>query len=175
LRRHYYTCFRRWLYLWWRFTSGFRRADRRRTGPIKIVEVKDLSLLIKVTEELRDFVPIQDLELWITLPKCHMFVEEGTENVGIATFEYPGVYSVHWYMKNRGRHAIDLAKAMIKNLFENYDAKVIRGVIRQNLKASRWAARQVGMKSLGMIEYKDGLNELFVTTKEEFLKENVNG
>lgn len=130
---------------------------------------RDFDLLKSATEELRYMVPLEILDQWWANPRNLMFVEG--ENVGLATYEYPGVYTVHWYFKARGREAINLAKEMVANLFENYGAESIRGVVRTNLKASRWAARQVGMKSYGIVTYADGEeNELFCATKKEFLE-----
>lgn len=129
----------------------------------------DRDLLLKATESVRELCPPKVLDEWWSDPRHMMFVESG--NVGLATFEYPGLYNVHWYFKDRGRKAIDTAKRMIENLFVNYDAKAVRGVIRTDLKASRWACRQVGLKSYGII---DG-NELFHVTKEDFLKGLDNG
>lgn len=92
------------------------------------------------------------------------------ENVGLATYELPGVYNIHWYYNVRGRQALDLATAMLVKLFNDYDAQVIRGIVRVDLKPSRWGARQVGLKSLGIFRYEDGTeNEVFYTTKDEFL------
>lgn len=101
------------------------------------------------------------------------------ENVGLATYEFPGLYTVHWYFTVRGRDAINLAQAMLKNLFENYGAKGVRGYVRTDLKASRWATRQVGLKSFGLITFADGEeHELFYVTKKDFLdklKDKTNG
>lgn len=134
-----------------------------------IVEVRDYDRLLKATEEHRDLCPIADLDKWISLPNNLMFVEG--DDVGLATFEYRGLYNVHWYFKSRGREAIDVARRMLANLFENYGAQAVRGLVRDRLKASRWATRQVGLKSMGFIDNLDGSkDELFVVTKDEFMK-----
>lgn len=128
----------------------------------------DLDLLLKLTKPYEAIAPQEDFIKWFNMPSNLMFVEG--DNVGLATYEYPGVYGVHWYFTCRGREAIELAKRMIKNLFENYDAITIRGMVKENLRASRWATRQVGLKSYGMVDDpKFGRNEMFITTKEEFL------
>ena len=139
---------------------------------------KDWDLLIEATECNRDFVPIRDLEIWWKLPRNIMFVEG--DNVGLATYEYPGMYSVHWYYQSaRGRKAITLGKEMCRLLFEEHGAQVLRGLIKDYLKASRWACRQLGFKSHGLVEFPNNdVNELFIATKKEFLeglKKNNNG
>lgn len=129
----------------------------------------DKALLLEVTKDLRHMVAEATLEEWWANPSHLMFVEG--KNVGLATCEYPGVYTVHWYFDVRGRDAIRLAQRMVKNLFENYDAKAIRGLTRVDMKAARWAARQVGMKSMGFVTHADGVEtEIFCATKEEFLE-----
>jgi hypothetical protein len=137
-----------------------------------IDERKDLDLLIKATESVRDFVSVEALKHWIEMPRNRMFVEG--DSVGLATYEYPGLYSVHWYFKVRGKDAINLGKRMIAHLFNHSDAKAIRGLIKTRLKAARWAARQVHFTSVGVVTYPDGdENELFCMTKDEFFqKEN---
>lgn len=140
-----------------------------------IREVRDFELLKKVTECTRDICPISELEAWFINPKHHMFLA-GEDNVGLATYEYPGMYTVHWYYTVRGREAIELAKRMIANLFENYGAQAVRGLIKDNMKASRWACRQVGLKSQGFMTFEDGdVNELFTATKSDFMKDKIYG
>lgn len=123
-----------------------------------------------VTADYRDMVSEDfDFESWLNDGNNVMLLS--ADNVGLATFEYPGVYSVHWYFKSaRGRKALQLAKDMLTWLFSHTDAKAIRGLTKVNLKAARWASRQVGMISYGVIECKSGPHELFCMTKDEFLK-----
>lgn len=91
------------------------------------------------------------------------------ENVGMATFEYPGVYNVHWFFTARGKEALQLAKEMLDYFFQNYDVKTIRGLTPVSIKGARWLARQIGLKSYGILEYPDDEPyELFCMTKEEF-------
>lgn len=137
----------------------------------------DLDLLLRATNLPEIHSNQEDFRTWFDMPKNLMFTEG--ENVGLATYEYPGVYTVHWYYKVRGREAIELGKRMLKNLFDNYGAETVRGVVRTDLKASRWAARQVGYKSVGIFKFPDGSeNEIFILTKQELLdkmKDNNHG
>jgi len=129
----------------------------------------DLDLLIEATECHRDLFPVEDFVTWFNLPRNIMLVEG--RDVGLVTYEYPGVYAVHWYYQDaRGRDAINLGKRMVSECFEKYGAETLRAFIRTDLKASRWACRQVGFKSSGIIEFSDGdKNELFFMTKQEYL------
>lgn len=104
---------------------------------------------------------------WLDYKANYMYVDG--DDVGLATHEYPGLYTVHWFFTNsRGRKALDLAKEMLHRLFEDADAKAVRGLTKATLRAARWASRQVGFKSYGLIETKDGEHELFYMTKDEF-------
>jgi hypothetical protein len=141
-----------------------------------VEEKRDFDLLIRMTESVREISPLKDLETWWNDPR-HVMLVDG-ENVGLCTYEYPGLYNAHWFMKDRGRKAIEVGKEMIRYMFEHKDAEVIRGMIRMDYKASRWAVRQVGLRSLGVIEtpHKPFDHELFYTNKKEFLKGNdLNG
>lgn len=111
-------------------------------------------------------LPDETLDEWLADDRNLMFDEDGS--VGLLTHEYPGVYSAHWFFKVRGREALSLAKRMLGEVFDNHDGKVVRGLTEVNLRAARWAARQVGMKSYGIMSYPDGDYELFCMTKQEF-------
>lgn len=131
---------------------------------------KDFDLLVKATECCRDFVSIKVLEEWIKSPFNIMFIEG--DNVGVATRDYPGMYTVHWYYNSaRGKEAIKLGKAMCVKLFEEHGGQVLRGLIKTRLKASRWACRQLGFKSKGFLTYEDGdENEVLFASKDDFMK-----
>jgi len=135
-----------------------------------MIEVrKDFELLVKATASVRDICSIEDLKTWYELPDCLMLISD--EDVGLATYDYPGVYSVHWYYNSRGRDAIELGKKMCTKLFTDHGAQTLRGIIKKHMKASRWATRQVGFKSQGFVLDKNGEEcEVLCATKDEFLK-----
>jgi hypothetical protein len=106
-------------------------------------------------------------EGWVANKNHIMLVEDN--NVGLLTHEYPGLYTAHWFFHVRGRDAIKLAQRMLYEGFKTYGVKAIRGLTRADLKAARWAVRQVGCKSYGMLTMENGEDyELFCTTAEEF-------
>lgn len=129
----------------------------------------DLDLLLKVTAPYPDLCPPEDFVTWFNIPRNLMF-REG-DSIGLATYEFPGMYSVHWYYTVRGKDAVDLGRRMIGNLFENYGAEILRGFVKTRLRHSRWAIRQLGFTSHGKLMFPDGdENELFFITKDEYLK-----
>lgn len=107
-----------------------------------------------------------DFKGWLSEPRHVMYHEDGS--IGLCTFEYPGLYTVHWYFKVRGKAAFDLARRMLDDLFSRHDAKAVRGLTQVHLKAAKFAARKIGMKSLGTVRYPDGDYELLYMTKEDF-------
>src|SRR6185369_15666224 len=78
-------------------------------------------------------------EDWVGDHKNMMFVKD--DSVGLFTYNYPGVYTGHWFFKVRGRKALDLANEMIAEAFDN-GMITLRGMTSVNLPAARWAARQ---------------------------------
>lgn len=124
----------------------------------------DPEIMRKATEGIvdKDF----DFPSWTANEKNVMWDEDGS--IGLATYEYPGVYSLHWFYRIRGRAAMDLARRMVDDLFTNYDAHSVRGLTPVKNRAARLAARWLGMKSYGVIMTTDGEHELFCMTKKEF-------
>jgi hypothetical protein len=100
-------------------------------------------------------------------------------DIGLATFEYKGVYNVHWFFnQTRGRAALNLAVEMLDDLFKNYGAMVVRGITPADIKAARLLAKYVGLTSYGLIEVPEddgpnkGICELMLMTKDEFYEHN---
>lgn len=134
---------------------------------------KNFDLLYEMTDSYRKKCSEEVLREFLADPR-HLMLVEG-KDVGLATFEYPGVYTIHWFFEARGRKAINQARAMLGYLFKNTDAKAVRGLVDVDLRASAWAARQVGCKSLGKITSPTGEYELFCMTKDDFYKDELNG
>lgn len=107
---------------------------------------------------------------WVDNTKNVMLVDG--DDVGLATFEYKGVYTVHWFYVSRGRAAIKMAREMLNLMFQDYGAEAIRGLTPTKIKSARWLARQVGCTSYGFETFPSGENEIFIMTKQEFEKVN---
>jgi hypothetical protein len=135
-----------------------------------VIRSKDPDDLLRVINFNPGFVTEEfDIEKWVGNENNRMYVHG--KDVGLATYEYEGLYNVHWFFEEaRGRAAIRLAQAMLKELFTDSSAKIVRGVTRADLKAARWLARQVGLTSHGFLELPEGFNEIFFMTKEELFR-----
>lgn len=124
----------------------------------------DIDVLRSIGE---DFIPDELVSPWLMNEKNIMLVDG--DNIGLATHEWSGLYTVHWFFKVRGREALNLARAMFKVMFDDYGAEMLRGITPRELKAARWACRQVGLKSYGFIETAEGKpHEIFFLHKDEF-------
>jgi hypothetical protein len=130
-----------------------------------MIRSKNHKLFEKMSEGVVDRA--FDFEAWVNNPHNIMWEEDGS--IGLATFEYPGMYSCHWFFKVRGKEAHDLARKMLDDLFSN-EAKIVRGLtsMEPKYRAVRLAARRLGMKSYGVINCPEGDHELLCMTKEEF-------
>lgn len=113
--------------------------------------------------------PNFDFQGWLD-GKNVMYEEDGS--IGLATYEYPGVYTVHWFYtpEKRGVKALDLARRMMDDLFTNYGAELVRGLTDANLRGARLACRKLGYTSHGILSYPDGDYELFTMTKNDFYR-----
>lgn len=107
-----------------------------------------------------------DFEGWLANHLNIMYVVDG--NVGLATYEYPGVYNAHWFFKARGKEALDIAFAMYDDLFNVQGAKAVRGITPVELRGARYLAKRIGFISMGIEEYPDGFYDIMVLTKNDF-------
>lgn len=106
-----------------------------------------------------------DCEEWLEDTKNVMLREE--DSTGIFAYEYPGLYTGHYFFRVKGREAINLAKRMLDEMFSTYSAQTIRGMTKTDNRPALWITRQLGFKSYGRIETKNGEHELFILNKED--------
>lgn len=89
------------------------------------------------------------------------------DSTGIFAYEYPGLYTGHYFFRVKGREAIKLAERMLDEMFSNYGAKTIRGMTKTDNRPALWITRQLGFKSYGRVETKNGEHELFILNEED--------
>lgn len=123
------------------------------------------------SDDLRDAITLYptlngelDCDEWVK--NVNNVMLRDNDSTGIFAYEYPGLYTGHYFFRVGGRKAINLAKAMLSEMFENYGAKAIRGLTKTDNRPALWITRQLGFKSCGLIETENGEHELFVLTKE---------
>ena len=94
-----------------------------------------------------------------------------TDGRNYALFHSPceGVYVGHYFFRDRGKKARDLANEILKEIFTGpYGAKTIVGMTPIELKAALWMNRQIGFKEHGDIETSEGPCKLVILTKEQW-------
>lgn len=113
-----------------------------------------------------------DYQKWLDNHKNVMFTEDGS--IGLATYEYKGVYNLHWFFtkEHRGKAALELAHRMLNKFFTEIDCNAFRGLTPIKNRAASYLARQMGCKSYGILEMDTEPHELFILTKDEYYKEH---
>lgn len=126
-------------------------------------EVVEAALAIRPDIEL-------DVNSWLADPDNIAFVQEEDGSVGLFGYEYPGVYTGHYFFssKTRGRNAKALATALLHEMFVNRGAKVIRGLTPLTNQAARWMTRQLDFESHGIVLTEVGPCELFILTSDMY-------
>jgi len=103
---------------------------------------------------------------WIASPS-NVALTDGS-SVGLFGSFGSHVFEAHWLFVARGRKALDLGADMLAAMFDLYGARVIKGMIPTERKASRWFTRKLGCRSLGIIETIRGPHELFMLARADF-------
>lgn len=133
-----------------------------------IVETKDFDKINVMMDKHRDIVADFDLKKWLD-DKNNLAFTDDRENIGLLEYDRPGLYNSHLFFNSRGREALQCAKDMIANAFDNYPVEVMRGYTPLTNKAARWFDRQLGYTSYGVIHMNGTPDcELFILTKQEF-------
>jgi hypothetical protein len=135
-----------------------------------IVRSTDLAILQDVCDVHKDVVGDFDPAVWLARSSNLMFVDEDSQSVALANYEYNQVYTIHWFFTLHGREAIDLADRMAVKLFEDTDAKALRGLTRSDLRHAKITARRLGMKGYGSIVHDGEEYEILCMTKEDFFE-----
>lgn len=108
-----------------------------------------------------------DSEEWLSC-ETNFAIKEG-DNIGFAEHKGSGSYWVHFcYHTERGRSAIELTKQMLVYLHSLTGFTSVVGLIDEGNRKARWLIRQVGLNSLGMVETKNGLCEMFYSTGHQY-------
>jgi len=127
---------------------------------------------VAVTEAIRYYLePDFSVEDWVN-DLNNIALTDGEGNFCLFEYDEEGRYYGHYFYKARGKKARDLIRQTIDHLFENYPAKAIQGLTPEEHVAARWMARQVGMKSFGIISTINGRCELFILTINEWRQNN---
>ncbi len=91
------------------------------------------------------------------------------KSLGLFQTEFPGVFSGHYMFTVRGEAAFDLAKRMLREMFRQYGAKVIIGLVPTKNRAACLLTRRLGFTGHGNVDLPGvGENEMFILTEKDF-------
>ena len=121
-----------------------------------------------LSQVLGEYEMAPDNKTWVNVEGNLMF--RLGDDVGLATYDYPGMYTVHWFFKSRGKAAIKTAIVMLNEVFTNYKAEIVRGIIALDNKPSVFLSRYVGFERISVEDFSDGPNEVILLTKSAFNK-----
>jgi len=112
---------------------------------------------------------------WMADERNIVFLEG--DSLGVFEYDIPHVYTAHYmFRSHRGKEAKELSLNMLRKIKNEHDAKVIRGIIEVDNRASRWMTRQLGFKSHGIVDTIVGPCEIFtMNLNERFSEEDKNG
>lgn len=123
-------------------------------------------------DDLRDAISLYpavndnfDCDEWVENTN-NIMLREG-DSTGVFAYEYPGLYTGHYFFRVKGRAAINLAKEMLNEVFTKYGAQAVRGLTKTDNRPALWITRQLGFKSCGRIVTENGEHELFILNKED--------
>lgn len=113
-----------------------------------------------------------DVELWLDEPGNIALQEDGS--VGLFTFEYPGLYTGHYFFlpEVRGKEAKRLAIRMLREIYVNHYAKMVRGLVPLYRPHSAWMTRQLGFEYYGDVLTHVGPCGLYMMTPDQFFHHN---
>lgn len=94
---------------------------------------------------------------------------------GVFEYNLPGVYTGHYMFKeHRGKDAIRLSNDMLEAVKTEYGAKLIRGIIEVENRASRLLTRKLGFESYGVVDTRAGPCEIFMMNLDRLGERNKN-
>jgi hypothetical protein len=122
-----------------------------------------------------DYVMGKSNEEWLKTPGNLAYTMG--DDLGLATFDYPGLYAVHWFFKSKGLEAVKVCLTMLDEIFTTHGAHVVRGVTPIENKPARRLAKYVGCETVSIEDYPDGRYEIMLLSRDRFyqFKEKING
>jgi hypothetical protein len=124
--------------------------------------------MIELLERHRDKLGDVDLEEYFK-NKNHINICKGND-VALFTYNWPGLYTGHYFFESRGKAARERGLEILSEVFTRHPVLTIRGLTPVENRAARWMSRQLGFESLGFVETPKGECEIFLLTKEDYMR-----
>lgn len=117
-------------------------------------------------DELEGFHP----EGWLANEE-NVCLTDGAGNFTLFERSLPGTVTGHYFLRARGREALDLCKEFLREIFEGpYGVEQIVGLTPLNKRGALWMNRQLGFKPEGVVDTTAGPAQMVVLTKAEWSK-----
>lgn len=135
----------------------------------------DVEGLMETMEPYRDelvgFLP----EEWLA-NKDNVCLTDGNGNFTLFQRFSPEVVMGHYFLKVRGREAINLCYEFLEEIFTGpYNVSIIQGITPHNKLGALWMNSKLGFVSSGTVETELGPHELVVLTKLQWERNKANG
>lgn len=130
-----------------------------------IYELKNSDVLAKaVSAHMAELDRGFDAADWIGSP-WNVAITDG-QNIGLLECE-GSTWQVHAIFEDRGAKALSVGRKMVKIAFDQYRAKMLKGLTPAHCRAARLFTRMLGFTSYGMIETVNGPVELFILERSK--------
>ena len=130
-----------------------------------IIPTGNVEFLTKaVSAHMADLDRGFDAAEWLANP-LNVALTDG-RNIGLLECE-GSTWQVHAIFEDRGAKALSVGRKMVKIAFDQYRAKVLKGLTPAHCRAARLFTRMLGFTSYGMIETVNGPVELFILERSK--------
>ena len=131
--------------------------------------------LMKTMEPYKDELVGFHPEHWLANEE-NVCLTDGNGNFTLFQRFMPEVVMGHYFLKVRGREALNLCKEFLKEIFTGpYNVNIIQGITPHNKLGALWMNKQLGFKSAGTVETEIGPHELVVLSKLQWERTKANG
>lgn len=122
----------------------------------------DSEFLDKALEPYRGDLEGVPSVVWLS-DKENIALRDTEGNVSLFEYRQPGVYTGHYFFKDRGRKAIDAAEDFIKEIFsDRYPVYTILGFTPLDKLGALWLSRHLGFEVLGDEDINGRMHRIFV-------------
>lgn len=116
---------------------------------------------------MSEYFPDIDYCKWLE-DDSNIFLIDEYGNAAVFEGVSRGVHRGHYFFRDRGRLAINAASSFLREFFQIEGTETLTGVTPLKYLGARWLSKQLGFKSLGVIETQVGPSELVMMTKKEW-------
>lgn len=130
-----------------------------------IERTKALKVLL---DSMEPYLPIKDFNPFQWLQDDRNICLTNGEG-SVSLFEYDdGVYNGHYFFSVRGKEAVTLSKECLRIIFEDYDARVVRGYTPVTNRGALWLSRHLGFSPFGFVRIEEEDNQIWLMDRMSY-------